>query len=395
MPAAALLSLVWLFVLGGLGLFFPFYSLYLSQNAHLSGTQIGIVVAIPPLTGIFAQPFWGQLSDRTGSRSRVLAFLAAAAALGYAGLALPERFVGFALGTFLLALFSVALIPSLVATSLALLRERGSHAFGRVRVWGTVGFALSVGGFPFLLDAIEARAGLPAAAGEEPFLWLMFPSACCLVAVAAILALVLPRGGAEAVRAERGDWRLLLRHGPFLRLLSFTFVTFLCLQGPMVLFPILVRARGGGLDALSHMWLLMISLEIPLVALLGASVARLGLRGVVSLGILASAIRWLVSGYSESLGLVTAVQVLHGVGVWGLILGLPLCVDRVVPERLRSTAQGFLAMIGLSLGSTLSNLLSGWLVEHVGAAAPARLGGLAAVVLLLAGQKLLPPLRRD
>ena len=49
-------SLVWVFALGGLGLFFPYYSLYLRENAGLSGTQVGAVLAVLPLVGIVVQP---------------------------------------------------------------------------------------------------------------------------------------------------------------------------------------------------------------------------------------------------------------------------------------------------------------------------------------------------
>ncbi|MCZ6783092.1 MAG: MFS transporter [Proteobacteria bacterium] len=389
MPAPWLLSLIWLFVLGGLGLFFPFYSLYLSENAGLTGTQIGVVMAIPPLAGILAQPFWGQVADRTGSRTRVLALLAAGASAGYALLVLPRSFAGFALGTLGLALFSVALIPNLVSVSLALLRESGGHLFGLVRVWGTIGFAICVGSFPLLIDALRGAAK-PETGPSEPLLWLIFPIGAALVAVGALLALALPRGGTGALRAARGDWRMLLRHAPFLRILAFTFLAFLCLQGPMVLFPILVRAQGGDLEALSRMWLLMLSTEIPLVALLGPSIVRLGLRGVIALGLLAGTVRWLVSGFSDDLGVVTWVQMLHGVTVWGVVLGIPMLVDRVVPERLRSTGQGLMAMIGISLGGVVSNLTAGWLVDHVGPSAPAQFGGAAVLTLLLVSPWLLP-----
>ena len=391
-----LLSLIWLFVMGGLGLFFPFFSLYLRENAGLSGTEIGAVMAIPPLVGIAAQPFWGQVSDRSGSRARVVALLTLLTAVGYLGLLLPGRFPGFALGTFLLATCSVALIPNLVSVSLALLRERGSHLFGRVRMWGTVGFAIMVGTFPLVLDWVEDGVARPGA-GEpsEPLLWLIFPLAAGLVVVGSGLALLLPRGGAEAVRAEKGDWRELVRHGPFLRILLFTFLAFLFLQGPMVLFPILVRAQGGDLDALSRMWLLMVSTEIPLVALLGVSIAKLGLRTVIAIGIASGGVRWFVSGVAEDLTVVTWTQMLHGVTVWGVVLGVPMLVDRVTPERLRSTGQGLMAMIGISLGGVLSNLGSGWLVDHVDPTAPARIGGIGAMLLFCLTPWLLPRVDRQ
>ena len=51
------LALFWFFYFAGQGIFFPYYPLYLRENAGLSGTQVGIVLAMLPLMGIFAQPF--------------------------------------------------------------------------------------------------------------------------------------------------------------------------------------------------------------------------------------------------------------------------------------------------------------------------------------------------
>ena len=56
------MSCVWFFCLGGIGIFFPFYSLYLRENAGLSGSQMGLVLSMLPLVGTLAQPFWGQLA---------------------------------------------------------------------------------------------------------------------------------------------------------------------------------------------------------------------------------------------------------------------------------------------------------------------------------------------
>ena len=61
--------------MGSLGIFFPYFSLYLKENAGLSGIQLGWILAIIPLVSIAAQPFWGQVADRTGARSHIVAFL--------------------------------------------------------------------------------------------------------------------------------------------------------------------------------------------------------------------------------------------------------------------------------------------------------------------------------
>ena len=90
MRRPVVMALVWFFCLGGLGIWFPLYTLYLHENAALSGAQVGRVMAIIPLVGILSQPFWGQVADRTGSRTRVLTALAMSVALLAALTLLPK-----------------------------------------------------------------------------------------------------------------------------------------------------------------------------------------------------------------------------------------------------------------------------------------------------------------
>jgi MFS family permease len=218
----------------------------------------------------------------------------------------------------------------------------------------------------------------------------IFPLAASFLFVAAAVAATLPRRGAIIARAASGDARLLLNHTAFLRVLCVTFLAFLCLQGPMSIFPLLVEAQGGGVRAISRMWILMLSLEVPLIAAFGWTVHRLSLRVVVLLGIASAAVRWLVSGFASNLAIVTAAQALHGVAVWGLLLGTPAYVDAIVPPRLRSTAQGVLGTVGFGIATVVSSAAAGWLTEHLGSAAPARCAGIGTLVLSIVAAWILP-----
>src|SRR5207247_1244698 len=130
-----------------------------------------------------------------------------------------------------------------VAVTLALARTGDPHAFGLSRVWGTVGFLCLVVGFPTLLGAVQHLRGLAPVPGgpSEPGLGLAFAVASALELTAGLVALVLPRHGAVSTRAPRGDWRRLLRHRPYLRLLFFSLAAYVCLQGPLTIFPLFVR----------------------------------------------------------------------------------------------------------------------------------------------------------
>jgi PPP family 3-phenylpropionic acid transporter len=390
------ISSVWFFTLAGLGMFFPFYSLYLSENLGLSGGEIGWVLASLPLVGILAQPAVGQLADRTGSRSRVLVGLALGASCGYAALGLGQGFASMLLLTALLACFSAPLIPNAMAVTLAVTSERGEHAFGFARTWGTVGFLIAVVSFPPLLDWLETQPGAPPAAPgvSEPALRWMFALTGGVVAIAGLVALALPRTGEVALRAQRGDWRPLLAHGPYLRLLVFAFLAYLTLQGPMGFFPVYVAAHGGSIETVSRLWVPMLLVEIPLVALSGASLGRLGARGLLGIGVAAGGVRWLVCGFLPESPLVYPVQGLHGVVVAGFVLGAPLYVEAAVPEQLRSTGQGLLATVGVSLGGIASNVVCGWLLDRYGPDAPYALSGIAALALGVLLPVLLPRPRR-
>jgi MFS transporter, PPP family, 3-phenylpropionic acid transporter len=362
------LKLFWFVYMGSVGIVLPYYSLYLKENAGLSGTELGWVLAILPLVGIAAQPFWGQVADRTGARSHIVAFLSMGTALGYVALAAAEGFWAIVFATAAMAVFGTAVLPITISVSLAILRTAGPHAFGFVRVWGTVGYFVLIVSFPWLLDRYQKAQGVvPNDVGvSEPGLGIMFIVTAALALIAALIGFFLPREGVVSVRAARGDWRLLLGNTAYLRFLIFSFAAYLLSQGPMWLFPIFVRSRGGDIDTIRSMWVYMLLVEIPLVLASGIGLQHLGARGLLGVGVFAGGLRWLLCAFVTDLELLGLVQTLHGVTVVGLLMGGPLYLDVVVPEKLRSTAQAVLSMVGVGIAGIASNLGSGWLLDAAG-----------------------------
>ena len=383
----------WALGMAPFGLSLPYLALYLRENARLDGSQIGAVFAVMPAVGILTQPVWGVLADRSGLRARTLVAISLGTALGFLAIGRAQGFGAIVAATALFAAFARAIIPMLLSVSLPSLEDH-PHAFGWVRAFGTVGFAASMFVFPAALDAYQASHGLVAVPGgpTEPGLGLLLPTAAALSAIAAGVALWIPNRGAVALRAERGEWRVLLRNRRFLRLLTLCTLAFLFVNGPMEIFSILIRERGGDLAAVRNMWLFMLIPETLLIIVLGSLTRRIGARGLLAIGLGASAARWLLCGSLDSLAWLYPVQMLHAVVVMGLNLGAPLYVDAVVPPQLRSTAQSLLGTVAVGVGGMGSSLLAGWLLQHGGAAAPYLAGGTGALLLLLLFPRWLPRL---
>jgi MFS transporter, PPP family, 3-phenylpropionic acid transporter len=362
------LTLFWFVYMGSVGIVLPYYSLYLKENAGLSGIELGWVLAILPLVSIVMQPFWGQVADRTGARSHIVAFLSLGTALGYLALAAAEGFWAILLATAAMAAFGTAVLPITISVSLAILRAAGPHAFGLVRVWGTVGYFVLIMSFPWILERYQQSRGMVPTQGgvSEPGLGIMFIVTAGLALISALIGFFLPRGGVVSMRAARGDWRLLLGNNAYFRFLIFSFAAYLLSQGPMWLFPIFVRSRGGDIETIRSMWIYMLLVEIPLVLASGIGLKHLGARGLLGVGVFVGGLRWLLCAFVTDLELLGLVQTLHGVTVVGLLMGGPLYLDVVTPEKLRSTAQAVLSMVGVGIAGIVSNLGSGWLLDTAG-----------------------------
>lgn len=387
------LAAYWALGMAPFGLTLPYLGLYLRENAGLSGVQVGAVFAVMPAVGIVVQPLWGVLADRSGLRARMLVVLSLGVAAGALAIGRAADFAAILLATACFALFARALIPMLFSVSLPALADH-PHAFGWVRAFGTLGFGAAMFAFPELLAAVAAdRDPAPAPGGpSQPGLGLLFPTAAALSGLAAAVAFAIPNRGLVALRAGRGEWTVLLRNARFLRLLAVCTLAFLFLNGPMELFPIFVRARGGDLETVRAMWLFMLIPEVLLAAGLGALSKRLGPRSLLAIGVAAGAGRWLLCGAIDSLALLLPVQMLHAVVVLGVNIGAPLYVDAVVPPQLRSTAQSLLGTVAVGLGGVGSSLLAGRLLDWGGPAAPYLAGGTGALALVLVLLRWVPPL---
>jgi len=367
------LGILWFVLMAAFGCYYPYYSLYLKQVLGLSATQVGTVIAMQPLAGIFAQPLWGHFADRTGSRRRALALAIAGFALGAYGISQASTYPQVLLATAAFATCSTSLLSMATAVSLAALPS-GTHGFGRVRMFGTLGYLAAVVLFPWL--------AIHAAGTEGPRrLVLIFAATTLLAIPAALLVLRLPPVESLGLRAHPGDLRQLLGHRPVRRIVIFAFFSNLVMQGPINLFPVLLASRGGEVEDLRLAWILMLMLEIPLVAFAGATLQRLGPRGLLAMGILGEGVRWTATAFVPSLAGTIGLQVLHGLSAMGVLIGVPLYLELCVPARLRSTGQTLVAAVGLGLGSVASSALGGFLFDRIGSFAPFLACGLTALAL--------------
>ena len=133
-----------------LGAFAPFFTLYL-DSAGMTAVQIGVLMSMPQLTRIVAPHLWGWLADRGGSRLRVAQLAGVAGTLAWLGVFASARFEWLFCVLLAMMFFWSAALPIVEATTLTHLGDETAR-YGRIRVWGSIGFIVAVSGVGVWLD---------------------------------------------------------------------------------------------------------------------------------------------------------------------------------------------------------------------------------------------------
>jgi nucleoside transporter len=311
---------------------------------------VGSAWGVAALVGIF---FSNQFADRNFSAERFLAVSHLIGGLALLGTAFSTTFWPF-FACYLV--FSLVYVPTLsVTNSIAFANLRDPAAgFGGVRMGGTVGWVLVSWPFVFLLGA---------QATVEQVRWI-FLVAAIVSFVFAGYALTLPhtppRKADDAV--DKLAWRraVKLLGVPFVLVLFIvTFIDSVIHNGYFVMADAFLTNRVGIAGNLSMVVLSLGQVaEIITMLVLGRVLAKLGWKVTMIVGVLGHAARFAVFAYfADSVPVIVAVQLLHGVCYAFFFATVYIFVDAVFPKDVRSSAQGLFNLLILGVGNVAASFI--------------------------------------
>lgn len=321
---------------------------------------VGSAWGVAALVGIF---FSNQFADRNFAAERFLAVSHLIGGLALVGTAFATDFWPF-FACYLV--FSLVYVPTLsVTNSIAFANLKDPAAgFGGVRMGGTVGWVLVSWPFVFLLGA---------QASVEQVRWIFLVAAIVSFAFAAY-ALTLPHTPArkDAPGIDNLAWRraFKLLGAPFVLVLFIvTFIDSVIHNGYFVMADAFLTNRVGIAGNLSMVVLSLGQVaEILTMFLLGRVLAKLGWKVTMIIGVLGHAARFAVFAFfADSIPVIVAVQLLHGVCYAFFFATVYIFVDAVFPKDVRSSAQGLFNLLILGIGNVVASFLFPELVSKLSA----------------------------
>jgi PPP family 3-phenylpropionic acid transporter len=367
-PVAARAAYATLF--GAIGASVPYLPVYY-RSVGLSLGEIGLLGSLAAAVGLLGAPLWGTLADRYPTSRVLLPAAATLAALAALALAFARQPVAIAAAVIATSIALAGITPILDTRALEAVRG-DSDRYGRLRVWGSIGFVVVVWLTGFLIE----RAGVAS----------LFAVYVPLLVVTAVVALLLRGGGRTVPPLPRLSGIGLVLRQPALR--AFLLASFAVWSASMAInafFSIHLVAIGAPGELVGSAWALGAVVEVPIMWAYPALAARFGASRLLVAGAAAFALRAVALPLLVHPVPAALTMLVHGAGFGLLLVGGVTYVSRHAPPGAAATAQGILTAVVFSLSMIVGPGLGGLAAGAWGL--PAMFGisaaiGIAAVALM-------------
>jgi MFS transporter, PPP family, 3-phenylpropionic acid transporter len=348
--SGAAIGLYYLALCGAMGLYLPYLSSYLS-SVGLSDRAAVQVHALVPFMSLFVPPLLGLLADARRARIWLLRSFSAASAVTFAALGLVgghAMAIAVVLGAFALA--RSPLMAFTDATAHEHVRHHGG-SYGRLRLWGSIGYLTAVLLAGALYDATSIR--LPVWATTVAF---------------AILAICAWRMPAAAPRREVGlldDVVRMLRTRPmwlFLAAVAAAQAAAACYDTTLVLH---LTQLGHGKNFVGLVIAIGVGAETILIAVSGRILTRFRVEHTLVVAFSAAIVRWIFLSNATSPVAILAQAPLHAISFGLYWVSATTLIREYAGPRAAAAGQGLLGA-ATSAGSILGNLSGGPLFARGG-----------------------------
>ena len=334
-----------------IGAFAPYFSLYLS-SLGIAATGIGVIMALPQLVRIFAPHLWGWLADRNARRLRVARIGTVVGTVIYCGLFAARSFEALFAVVLVMSFFLSAALPLVEVTTLTHLAERTAQ-YGRIRVWGSIGFIAVVLSVGYALDALPVGA----------LVWILF---AILIGNVVFLLLV-----PEALRSEHAHDHMPIAHvlrQPQVLALIVACALMSIAHGPYYTFySIYLVAHGYTKSAVGWLWALGVICEIAIFFWMSNLFRVFTLRQVLIASFALAALRFVaIAWYADSLIMLLFAQTLHAASFGSFHAAALGYVHRFFRGRNEARGQAIYTSLTFGLGGTLGGLYAGYAWERLG-----------------------------
>jgi PPP family 3-phenylpropionic acid transporter len=345
-----LLSLTYLFYFGQLGVLVPYLGVFLDGRGF-SSVEIGELFALVTLSRILGPNLWASLADKSGKGLSVLRIGSFLTVVTFCLIFFVDGFWLLTLSFALMMMFWTAILPQIEVLTLNCVKGNASR-YSHIRLWGSIGFILLTVFAGKMIDVFSSEA----------------PIYISVVVLFAIFAFSLLLKEPDVSKVDDGDNASIWR-----KMRSWVFVCFivsaLLLQisfGPYYgFFALYARDLGYSGEQTGGFIALGVAAEVVIFILAGKLIKFFGIKWILILSILLTALRWyLLAVLADSLVVLLLSQVLHAFSFGMTHAASIQFIHRHFGQNFQSRGQAIYISIAFGVGGAFGNYAAGWIWDQ-------------------------------
>lgn len=336
-----------------LGVMVPYLGLYLdSKDFNL--LEISQLLSLLMVTKVVAPLIWGGLSDRYSNNVFLVRFGSLMTLVCYLGFFFADGFWAYCLVIILFSFFWNAVLPQIEVVTLYNLAER-KDLYSRIRLWGSIGFILSVMCVGLLFD----RVGIS-----------YFPVVLLLVIASIFLTSLFHFGEPQRSSVSSGTPKRFASYFKRPGVANFFIVCFLLQVSHgayYTYFTIYLESLGYSTAQVGFLWSLGVIAEVLLFVYMHRWMSVHSIRVIMIISLVFTSARWVVTAsFAENWLLVALVQCLHALSFGAMHATAIKYVHLNFDLNHQGKAQALYSGLGFGAGGAFGAYLSGIVVSTQG-----------------------------
>lgn len=327
--------------------FLPLYF----EEIGLSGSRIGLLLAMGPLAALISQPLWGYLSDKYKTVRKSIIFLLIGVLVSVPLLFQTTNI--YLLLVFMVFFFSFFSPVGALGDSLA---QRTSmqygNSFGSIRTWGSIGFAVTGIIAGYVLAAIGIKNII------FPYLFYTIISLIVVIKVSDVKD--------ESRSISFSDTKKILENKKFVFFIFFMLFIAVTHRTNDTYLGIFISSIGGDESLVGWAWFVAVSSEAIIFATSRFWLLYLNEITLIIIASIIYTVRWFLFSIIEiPLGIIS-LQVLHGLSFGIFYLTGFQLVTKLLPRELYTTGHLLYTSFFFGLSGIIGSLVGGTIIEYAG-----------------------------
>lgn len=352
-------AVLWFCYFAAIGSFNPYAPLWFKELGF-STLAIGTIASLQAWTRVVAPYAWGWLGDHSGHRMRWVHLATWVCVAAAAGLLWARGYGVVAACTVVLFLANGAVVPlseASLAHQLKTSSDTDAGSYGRVRVWGSVGFIVATLTFGVVLQV----------AGIGWFPWLLV-AMYVLLAVAAGRA---PDLRDDVTGHEQVEGILaILRRPEVAWFFASIFFTVLAHTSLYTFFSLYLDSLGYAKSVVGTMWAVSIAVEIAFFGAQGRIFARVPPHRWLQLAAAVSVLRFgVTAAFAAHWPALVVAQLMHVVTFAAQHAACIEMISRHFVGPQRGRGQALYSVLGYGASGVIGGVAGGWISARWGFAA--------------------------